>query len=309
MTPFPSDEELMAGLVKGQTAMFEDLVHRYEPRLFGFLFRLTANEADAADLFQETFLRVFTKAHDFQGKGSFRSWLYAIAANLCRSHAARRARLVPTDPEDLPDPPNEDPLPDSALVSKAIGRRIAAAVSVLPPEQREVFVLKAYEELSYPEIAMALNVAEGTAKTLVHRGVRILRRRLRETGIEYRVVKNTLARFAAQRVGREELLSFFEGPVAIAFGYDDITEPAKALAGYIEDSKITMSIRGGFLPDRLLTSEDIDTLSKVPSREVLLAKVVGGIQSPISALVSRLTAPMSGIIGVLQSRIQQMEGE
>ena len=136
-----------------------------------------------------------------------------------------------------------------------------------------------------------------------------LRRQLREAGIEYRVVKNTLARFAAQRVGREELASFFEGPVAIAFGYDDITEPAKALAEYIETSKASMSIRGGFLPDRLLTSEDIDTLSKVPSREVLLAKVVGGIQSPISALVSRLTAPMSGIIGVLQSRIQQMEGE
>ena len=106
-----------------------------------------------------------------------------------------------------------------------------------------------------------------------------------------------------------EMLSFFDGPVAIAFGYDDITEPAKALAAYIEDSKVTMSIRGGFLPDRLLTSEDVDTLSKVPSREVLLAQVVGGIQSPISALVGSLTAPMRGIIGVLQSRIQQMEGE
>ena len=136
-----------------------------------------------------------------------------------------------------------------------------------------------------------------------------LRRRLREARIEYRVVKNTLARFAAQRLGREELLSFFDGPVAIAFGYDDITEPAKALADYIETSKASMSIRGGFLPDRLLTSEDIDTLSKAPSREVLLAQVVGGIQSPISALVSHLTAPMRGIVGVLQSRIQQMEGE
>ena len=56
-----------------------------------------------------------------------------------------------------------------------------------------------------------------------------LRRRLRESGIEYKVVKNTLARFAAQRAGKEELLSFFEGPVAIAFGYGDITEPAKIL--------------------------------------------------------------------------------
>ncbi len=136
-----------------------------------------------------------------------------------------------------------------------------------------------------------------------------LRRRLREAGIEYRVVKNTLARFAAQRVGREELLGFFEGPVAIAFGYGEITEPAKALADYIETSTAGMSIRGGFLPDRLLTSEDVDTLSKVPSREVLLAQVVGGVQSPISTLVSSLTAPMRGIIEVLQSRIQQMEGE
>ncbi|GAI50793.1 unnamed protein product, partial [marine sediment metagenome] len=64
-----------------------------------------------------------------------------------------------------------------------------------------------------------------------------LRRRLRESGIEYKVVKNTLARFAAERAGKEELLSFFEGPVAIAFGYGDITEPARALANYIETSK------------------------------------------------------------------------
>lgn len=136
-----------------------------------------------------------------------------------------------------------------------------------------------------------------------------LRRRLRESGIEYKVVKNTLARFAAERAGKEELLSFFEGPVAIAFGYGDITEPARALANYIETSKATMSIKGGFLPDRLLTSEDVATLSTLPSREILLAKVLGGMQSPISALVSHLTAPIRGIIGVLQARIQQMEGE
>ncbi len=135
-----------------------------------------------------------------------------------------------------------------------------------------------------------------------------LRRRLRESGIEYRVVKNTLARFAAERAGKEELVSFIEGPVAIAFGYGDITEPARLLAGYIETSKVSMSIKGGFLPDRLLTSEDITTLSALPSREILLARVVGGVQSPISALVGYLAAPMMGIIGALQSRIQQLEG-
>jgi len=135
-----------------------------------------------------------------------------------------------------------------------------------------------------------------------------LRRRLRESAIEYKVVKNTLARFAAERAGKEELVSFFEGPVAIAFGYGDITEPARLLTNYIETSKVSMSIKGGFLPDRLLTAEDITTLSALPSREILLARVVGGVQSPFSALVIYLAAPVTGIIGALQSRIQQMEG-
>ena len=136
-----------------------------------------------------------------------------------------------------------------------------------------------------------------------------LRRKLREANVEYRVVKNTLARFAAERAGKDELVSFFEGPVAIAFGYGDITEPPKALAAYIEDADVEMTLKGGFLPDRMLSLEEIETLSKLPSREILLAQVVGGIQSPISALVGCLGAPMSGLVGVLQARIQQLEGE
>jgi len=137
----------------------------------------------------------------------------------------------------------------------------------------------------------------------------ILRRSLRELGVEYKVVKNTLARFAAERAGRNDLASVFEGPVAIAFGYGDIAEPARALADYINTSKASLSIKGGFLSDRLLTSEEVKTLSTLPSREILLAKVVGGMQSPITALVSCLTTPIRGVIGVLQARIQQLEGE
>jgi large subunit ribosomal protein L10 len=135
-----------------------------------------------------------------------------------------------------------------------------------------------------------------------------LRRRLGQAGIDFKVVKNTLARFAAQRSGREELASFFEGPVAIAFGYGDITGLAKALAGYIEETKAAMTIKGGFLADRLLTKEEVTTLSTLPSKEVLLARVVGGVQSPISALVSQLAYPMRGLIAGLQARIQQLEG-
>jgi large subunit ribosomal protein L10 len=136
-----------------------------------------------------------------------------------------------------------------------------------------------------------------------------LRRQLREAGVEYRVVKNTLARFAAERAGRDELLDFFDGPVAIAFGYGDVTEPAKALAAYMEDTKLEIAIKGGFLTDRLLSAAEIDNLAKLPSREILLARVVGGIQSPISALDNRLSAPITGLAVVLQSRIKQLEEE
>jgi large subunit ribosomal protein L10 len=137
----------------------------------------------------------------------------------------------------------------------------------------------------------------------------VLRRQFREAGVEYRVVKNTLARFAAERAGKDELVGLFDGPVAIAFGYGDITEPAKALAAFIEESKVEMTVKGGFLPDRMLSRQEVETLSKLPSREILLARVVGGIQSPISALVNRLSSPMTGLVGVLQARIKQLEGE
>ena len=153
-----------------------------------------------------------------------------------------------------------------------------------------VGILTNYRGLSTPEIT-------------------ILRRRLRESGIEYKVVKNTLARFAVERAGKDDLASSFDGPIAVAFGYGDITEPARILVDYIRTSKASLSIKGGFLGDKLLTAEEVETLSALPSREVLLVKILGGMQSPISVLLACLITPIRGIMGVLQARIQQLEGE
>jgi len=136
-----------------------------------------------------------------------------------------------------------------------------------------------------------------------------LRRRLREQGVEYRVVKNTLARFAAEKAGKEFLTGSLEGPVAIAFGYDDVTAPARALNDYIKGSDKPLTISGGFLGDRLLTIEDVDTLVNIPSREVLIARVLAGMQAPITNLVTCLSSPLRGLAGVLQARIKQLEGE
>jgi len=136
-----------------------------------------------------------------------------------------------------------------------------------------------------------------------------LRRRLKESGVEYKVVKNTLARFAAERAGKDELAGLFVGPVAVALGYGDITEPARVLADYIGTSKVTLSVKGGFLGDSVISMEDVITLSTLPSRELLLAMVVGGMQIPILALLGCLNTPIRGFIGILQARIQQLEGE
>jgi len=134
-----------------------------------------------------------------------------------------------------------------------------------------------------------------------------LRKKLRGVGIEYRVTKNTLVSLAAARAGQNDLTSCFAGPVAIAFGYGDITEPAKILIDYINTSKASLSIKGGFLAGRALTMEEAISLAKLPPREILLAKVLGGMQSPVTGLVNCLAAPMRGLLGTLQARIKQME--
>jgi large subunit ribosomal protein L10 len=135
-----------------------------------------------------------------------------------------------------------------------------------------------------------------------------LRRMLRNSGIQYRVVKNTLARFAADKLGKKELAAFFEGPVAVALGYDDIGAPARVLANYIRSQKTSLSIKGGFFGDEVLTQRDVEKLAALPSREVLLSQVLAGMQSPIAALISCLAGPVRGLVGVLQARVNQLEG-
>jgi len=135
-----------------------------------------------------------------------------------------------------------------------------------------------------------------------------LRRALRNSGASYRVVKNTLARLAAEKAGKRELISLFEGPVAIAFGYGDIVEPAKVLADYIRNQKLSLTIKGGFAGDRVFTPSDVEALASLPSREVLLGKVLAGVQSPIVALISYLASPLRGLVGVLEARAKQLEG-
>ena len=112
-----------------------------------------------------------------------------------------------------------------------------------------------------------------------------LRRKLRESGVEFHVVKNTLARIAAEKAGKDQIGSIFEGPMAIVFVKDDISKSAKVLTDHIAATKMAMTIKGGFLGNKLLTPKEVATIATLPSREVLIAKVMGGIQGPLYGLI------------------------
>jgi large subunit ribosomal protein L10 len=135
-----------------------------------------------------------------------------------------------------------------------------------------------------------------------------LRRKLKETGAEFHVVKNTLARIAAQKAGKDQIGSIFEGPMAIAFVKDDISKSAKVLTDHIAATKMAMTVKGGFLGNKLLTPREITTIAGLPSRQVLIGKVMGGIQGPLYALMNQVNAPLRGLVTVLQGRIKQLEG-
>jgi len=133
-----------------------------------------------------------------------------------------------------------------------------------------------------------------------------LRRKLRGSNSEVKVVKNTLARLAAAKSGKSALANSLDGPLAITFGYGDVAAPVKVLISSQTEME-GLSIRGGFLGDKMYSKEDIMTLATLPPRDVLLGKVLGQMNAPISRLVGTLASPMRGVLGILQARIKQLE--
>jgi large subunit ribosomal protein L10 len=136
-----------------------------------------------------------------------------------------------------------------------------------------------------------------------------LRHKLRDSKLELKVVKNTLVRRAATEAGKEFMASHFDGPMAVVLGYDDVSAPARVLTQYIASSGVNMTVGGGFLADRWLSIAEVNTLATLPSRQELVAKMLGGLQSPITGLVQSLSSPIMGIVYAINARIQQMEGK
>ena len=133
-----------------------------------------------------------------------------------------------------------------------------------------------------------------------------LRKKLREAGIEYKVVKNTLTTLAAKKVELEELEPHLVGPTAIAFSSDDPVAPAKILSDFAQDHK-QLELKVGVLEGKIIDTEAIGELAKLPSREVLLGMLLGAMQGPVGGFARVLAGPLTGFVRALDQIRQQKE--
>lgn len=116
-----------------------------------------------------------------------------------------------------------------------------------------------------------------------------LRKRFRESGVEYKVYKNTLFKRAASELGMESLHQYLEGTVAVAFSYDDAVAPARTINKFLKDRpKCPISAKAGLVEGKLMDDKSVKALGDLPSREVLIAMLLGGLQGSIRNLAYAL---------------------
>lgn len=132
-----------------------------------------------------------------------------------------------------------------------------------------------------------------------------LRQRLREEKISYRVVKNTLMKLASKGTDLEKLRDYFEGPTAIAISYGDPILLAKILSEFLK-TQTSFEIKVGLIQGRVVRPEELKALATMPSREVLLAQILGGIQMPGSQLGGIILSALQQVLGVIQARVDQL---
>jgi len=186
--PPGSDDALVQSFVEGDDAAFEQLVRRHEALVLRIVRRFARDGDDARDLVQKTFVRAFEAARrtfqrSFHSSGAervpFQRWLVRIAVNLGRNHArdANRWTRAPLDRADAQPHDGQDPL--ASLVREQRAALLRGAMLKLPPRQREVLALRLDTELSFAEIAAALEITENSAKVSFHHAAKRLRDLLR----------------------------------------------------------------------------------------------------------------------------------
>ncbi len=183
--PVP-DDELVRRVQAGNAEAFEELVRRYERKVYNITYRMLGNEQDASDALQDAFLRAYRFLPKFQFKSSFYTWLYRIATNVSLSRLRGRERVetvsldqpVGESADALLEIPDYKYTPERLMQQRELRRALQRAVDELPEDYRSVVVLRDLEDLSNEEVSKVLKLSVAAVKSRLHRGRLVLRDKL-----------------------------------------------------------------------------------------------------------------------------------
>ncbi|MDO8289672.1 MAG: RNA polymerase sigma factor [Parvibaculum sp.] len=168
-----ADDELVALVAAGNEAACRLLVDRHLPRMLAVARRMMGNQADAEEVAQEVFLRVWTHAARWEpGRAQFTTWLHRVATNLCLD---RLRRHTMDDIDSIPEPMSEEPGPDVMLEQQQLSERVEIALQALPARQRAAVTLTHFQGLTNIEAAETLEISVEAVESLLGRARRALR--------------------------------------------------------------------------------------------------------------------------------------
>ncbi len=177
-----TDEEVIARVLQGDTALFEIIMRRYNQRLYRVARAILRDDAEAEDVMQDAYVRAFQHLNQFEGRAKFSTWLTRIAVHEALARARRRNRL-----EDLDTAVDADgdsimtstaPSPEQQASRGELNALLEQAVLTLPDHYREVLVLRDIEEMNTADVATTLDITEENVKVRLHRARALLRREL-----------------------------------------------------------------------------------------------------------------------------------
>lgn len=176
------EHEIIKRCLNGDADQYAVLVDRYSSMAFNIAYRMLGDSDIAKDMAQESFISAYTALEDFRFGSKFSSWLYRIVVNKCRDHFKAGRETVPVD-EICDFIAGREPTPEQASACRQTGDVVQQALNRLPPDYREVIILKHIEGLDYQEIADALGVSVSALKVRAHRGREMLKKHLERAGV------------------------------------------------------------------------------------------------------------------------------
>jgi RNA polymerase sigma-70 factor, ECF subfamily len=172
------------GLRRRDPDLLDRLIEQYQHRLLRYLLYLSGNRELAEDLFQETWIRVLERGHQYDGKHEFSTWLYAVARNLTIDYLRRKSPLsldglMENEEHALFEPADTRPMAWEVVQQHELAERVTVALMSIPAEYRETVVLRFQEGLALDEIAAVTGAPLGTVKSRLYRGLNMLMSRLK----------------------------------------------------------------------------------------------------------------------------------